>query len=589
MDKKKNKNLKNKILNICKILPKRAYIFFLLIILILSFLVHKVYDGYNKEELNYYIIHARTSLNNLEYTEAGSYYGDAYKYYPNIRELLEEYLVFTVMHDKPKQSLELANQIVKYNKYHVLSNLVLVVNAFAENDLEQVKALIDGFVAENQNNNEVFQLLQKVTDILFYSNKEDSKNLDKALLELKELSPSIYDYLSMVTILKKDRANAMLKLNSMNNAEVNIDYVIMYSKLLYSEDNEAGIKYFLTYLDDGFFTDKQVKKILSGDLNISTQDIIAQVLYKIAELMPREVNYTYFYSDLLLISSLGLQLDKDNERLLLNLATFNSLLASYDISFSTYNKIPKYSYYYMVVFNDVVNLYKEVDRLDDLEDYIKDHLNNNADDIKALLEQGHILDQKEKYASAISNYSEALEISINNNSKIGSWLAYFFRGVAYDHNDNWELAEKDLLKAKEINQADPLLINYLAYSWINRDIHIKEATKLLKDAIVLDKNNPNLLDSYAWALFKQKNYKTALTFSLRSSELLPSDPEISSHLGDILWQGGYTKDAIIMWNKALNLYENKEDIQKIQAKLHGEMPSYLDKKVKIRVGSALAY
>ena len=65
-------------------------------------------------------------------------------------------------------------------------------------------------------------------------------------------------------------------------------------------------------------------------------------------------------------------------------------------------------------------------------------------------------------------------------------------------------------------------------------------------------DNATFLDTYAWVLFKRKNYSLA-KFYMRSA--LENDKDISGvmyeHYGDILYMDGDKEEAVKMWQKAV--------------------------------------
>ena len=102
-------------------------------------------------------------------------------------------------------------------------------------------------------------------------------------------------------------------------------------------------------------------------------------------------------------------------------------------------------------------------------------------------------------------YSKILE-SITKNHEIYSKVLDK-RGMAYERTDDWELAEKDLIMSLEIKPNEPYVMNYLAYSWVEKGKNIKQALTMLKKANNLKKNDGYITDSLGWALYKLENYR----------------------------------------------------------------------------------
>ena len=83
------------------------------------------------------------------------------------------------------------------------------------------------------------------------------------------------------------------------------------------------------------------------------------------------------------------------------------------------------------------------------------------------------------------------------------------RGTSYERLGDWKNAEKDLLKSLEIIPDQPHVLNYLAYSWIDKGINLDEGLEMLKKATKLKKNDGYIIDSLGWAYYAKKDYVKA--------------------------------------------------------------------------------
>lgn len=96
-------------------------------------------------------------------------------------------------------------------------------------------------------------------------------------------------------------------------------------------------------------------------------------------------------------------------------------------------------------------------------------------------------------------------------------------------------------------------LNALGYSLADRNIRLGEARSLIERALLLAPNDPFILDSKGWVLFRQGNLQAALDV-LGAAIGLRSDPEIAAHLGEVLWHIGRQADARATWEKARQAY-----------------------------------
>ena len=136
------------------------------------------------------------------------------------------------------------------------------------------------------------------------------------------------------------------------------------------------------------------------------------------------------------------------------------------------------------------------------------------------------------------------------------------RGVAYERIGDWKNAEKDLLSSLNSNPNQAYVINYLAYSWIEQGVKIEKSLKMLEEANKLRSNDPYIIDSLGWALFKLERYKESKDYLQMAVKLMPGDPIVNDHYGDVLWKNGSELQARYYWNYVLNLEKAEIDVKK---------------------------
>ena len=142
------------------------------------------------------------------------------------------------------------------------------------------------------------------------------------------------------------------------------------------------------------------------------------------------------------------------------------------------------------------------------------------------------------------------------------------RGASNERTGNYEEADKDMLLSLEIDPDDAYVLNYLAYSWLERDYKIKEAMGMLEKAYSLRENDPYIIDSIGWAYYLTKDYLKAETYLKRAVELMPDDAIVNDHYGDILWKLGREIQARYFWKSVLKMENADEELlEKINLKI----------------------
>ena len=165
-----------------------------------------------------------------------------------------------------------------------------------------------------------------------------------------------------------------------------------------------------------------------------------------------------------------------------------------------------------------------------------------------------------KYAKAINYYDQIL-LNIDSNSDLYAEILYR-RGGSYERSGDYKNADNDLLKSLEINPDDAYVLNYLAYSWLEREYKIDTALEMLENAYASKSNDPYIIDSIGWAYFLVGQYEKAENFLKRAVELMPQDPIVNDHYGDILWKLNRKIQARYFWQYVLKLEETEDEMKK---------------------------
>jgi tetratricopeptide (TPR) repeat protein len=185
---------------------------------------------------------------------------------------------------------------------------------------------------------------------------------------------------------------------------------------------------------------------------------------------------------------------------------------------------------------------------------------------KFIFDIANFYKNSKQYDQAIKYYSLIID-SLDKDTKIKSDLLYR-RGGSHERLKNYSLADKDLLLALKINPDDAYILNYLAYSWLERDYKINEAIEMLEKAYALENDDPYIIDSIGWAYYLISDYVKAEKFLKRAVELMPEDPTVNDHYGDILWNLNRKIQARYFWSMVLEMKETEQELlDKIKNKL----------------------
>ena len=186
--------------------------------------------------------------------------------------------------------------------------------------------------------------------------------------------------------------------------------------------------------------------------------------------------------------------------------------------------------------------------------------NLNSPNLYQTYDLAQFLKNNQKFDKSINYYSKVL-LNLSKSHELYA-KAKDGRGIAYEQIGNWEKAEKDFLDSLAAKPNQAYVINYLAYSWIEKGINIEKSLKMLEEANRIKSNDGYITDSLGWALYKLKNYKRAKVFLKKAVQLMPSDPIVNDHFADILWMNGEKLQARYYWKYVLNLEEADINLKK---------------------------
>lgn len=169
--------------------------------------------------------------------------------------------------------------------------------------------------------------------------------------------------------------------------------------------------------------------------------------------------------------------------------------------------------------------------------------------LDAMMALADLLRANERYAEAASIYDAAI-------GNIGApqphhWPLFYSRGVCLERTGKWQEAERDLQLALRLAPDQPLVLNYLAYSWIDHGVRLAEARAMVESAARQRPNDGAIIDSLGWALYRTGDNMGAVAALETAIGLLPQDPVINDHLGDAYWQVGRKREARFQWRRAL--------------------------------------
>jgi len=223
--------------------------------------------------------------------------------------------------------------------------------------------------------------------------------------------------------------------------------------------------------------------------------------------------------------------------------------------------------YFWYKIKKIAQIISEQENDDKSLKYIEDNISDlKQKSPKILFDLANIYKNFENYKIAIDYYTQVLN-QIDKNSNMYADILYR-RGGTYERLKNYSKADKDLLMSLKIRPDHAYTLNYLSYSWLERNIKIEQAMKMLMRAYELRENDPYITDSVGWGYYLIGDFINAEKYLRKAVELMPDDPIVNDHYGDVLWQLDRKLQAKYFWEQVLELEDTEEEMRKdIESKL----------------------
>ena len=478
---------------------------------------------------------------------------------------LKRYIYSLVLENKIAQAINvIKNRIAKDNSDFFSAYILLAVDSLKKNNFKQAeKYLTQSLKFQDQKrfnlviSETLRQYIYTFKNKKILSNKQNFGNL------------SLISQAFQRCYLNQDNTRSFF-LNLINNQQGDYSrYIFFYINHLIENgniDEARAITNQINYINSTLLLSqskswvdnnkfKEFKKIFSCR---NHNDIVSEFLFLISNL----------YSS---------QDDFEKSNFYLNLSnylnpkfTFNLSLVAENFYFNKeYDKAKevlkkfdkKDEFYYWFRVKKEAQIIIKIQGYEDAINFISSKFNKiDKPNLKMIFDIANFYKNSKKFEKAIEYYTMIIS-SLNEDSDIKSDLLYR-RGGSYERLGKHKESDEDLLNSLRINPDDAYVLNYLAYSWLERDYEIDKAFQMLEKAYNFRSDDPYIIDSIGWAYYLIDNYTEAEKYLKRAVELMPDDPTVNDHYGDILWKLNRKIQARYFWNNVLGFEDSDEDIKK---------------------------
>lgn len=555
---------------------------FIYILIFFSFL-----SNFNAHSLNEKILYSRKSISNYfsgiissnnNNNKLALKYFKKLNYLKNNHDQFNRRLVFTLVQTQKIPDLFLyLKTLRKKNLNFFNANLLLGINYFLEKNYKRSTSY--------------FNLIIQTRE---YSNFE--KLIAQSLLSyIKVFENQLYDYKTVLNIIPENYKNftlinnafincyldskkveenflRIINPNTLNFARYNffyINYLVSKNRkneaLEFSEKNKDIFNTNLLLNQTRSWLTKgkvnRVKKIFDCR---NPNHLIGEFFYLIANLHSSEENYALsnFYLNL------SLYLNSDfifnNTLLAENYFYLEDYQNSKKIYLKFDSKNPIYDWYAK---KRLVWIKSKIESKESAINFLNKSFNKLENPtVENYYDLANFYKDFEKYEKSIKYYTKALN-NISYDHPLYSKILHR-RGMGYERLKLWEKSEDDLIQSLNLVPEEPYVLNYLAYSWLERNINLEKSIEMLEVAFNKKKEDPYIIDSLGWGMYLTGRYKEAEKFLQKAVKLMPLDPIVNDHYADILWKLNKNLQANYFWNYVLDLETTENEMKnKIKKKL----------------------
>ena len=501
-------------------------------------------------------------------------YDDSYKYLKRLNGLEDNhstyskrYLYALIKSENFIQAFNFSKKLERDNQDIFESNLIIGIYHLKNNNIDLSNKY---FLNAKKKNLKSILELYTVKSLYFWSNLRN-KNINEARIELDKSDDRFQNLKSIQNVFLscyfRDNKTVQLYDEMISNKKTDFSrYIYFYADYLENNGKKNKAKKIIEdslkkyprnlLLNQKKFDLKNSKKIFFFDCK-KEKDVVAELFYIVANALSSQSIFSQSNFYLSLAKYLNNDFKAFDVLQAENFYKTDELIQAKKIYKKLTNYGEPFKWYSDKQISIILN---KQGKKEDAISLLKKSYNDLT--IKGIYETydfAQVLKNYDEFEETIKLFSSILE-RINKSHPLYAKVTDG-RGVAYERVGKWDKAEKDLLASLEASPDQAYVINYLAYSWIEKGIKIEKSLKMLEKANELKSNDPYIIDSLGWALFKLQRYEESKRYLQLAVRLLPADPTINDHYGDVLWKNGNEIQARYFWQYVLGLENVALDIE----------------------------
>ena len=526
----------------------------------------KTLNDYNSHHLSNYFS-GIVAFENKDNSEALKFFKASKFLIKQHNSYLEKYIYSLVLEGKIQHATnEIKQNLTKGNSNFFEANLLMALDSLKKKDFKKSKNYLELSSKFVNNDRLALVVYESLKQYLYVFEKKQIPIKKKEFGDL-----SLINEVFQRCYLEDNNTEEYFKrlTDKRNNTDFS-RYIFFYINYLIKNNNLGEAKEIANKLDNldstllilqgkKWIEELKFEKFKKFFSCTNSNDILSEFLFLIANLYSSQEEYkkSNFYLNI------SQYLNPSFKFNLSLLATNYYLDDNYKEAKKVLKKFNEKDdlYYWFKIKKETLIISKELSDEDSLNFINEKFKKIKYPSIKMTFDIANFNKNSKKYQNAITYYNEVV-LKIDPKSNNYAEILYR-RGMCYEQLGEHIKSDKDLLKSLLIKPDDAYILNYLAYSWLERKHKINDAMHMLEKAYNTRRNDPYIIDSIGWAYYLHNDFIKAEKFLRRAVELMPEDPIVNDHYGDILWQLNRKIQARYFWKNVLNLEKTENEMKKI--------------------------
>ena len=535
-----------------------------------TFVFSKTTDeiDFNPKYISNYLS-AIISENNHNSEDSVKYFNSSKILINKHEEYLKKYVINLAANGEVQKSINTIKQNRKKNNSKFFeANLLLLIDNFKKKKFNENVELLNEFEKyRNYGNYEyiIYEVLKSYNN-LFLTKEINLKDEKFGKLSL------INDAFQYCYLNQSEASSAFIDLINSDDGDYTRYLFFYFNNLIRNKDFESvkQISETINVLENNLLMQQSKKWLDEKNYNKfsqifsceNEQDILAEFFFLISNFLAVDNNFkkSNFYSN---ISNYL------NPKFYFNLTHLISNYIENENYEQTKNLLENFNkedeIYYWYKLKKVAQIIDDEQGPKEALFYIEKKFNNYPDPSRKIIyDMANIYKRNKEFKKSIKYYSLLLEKLDENTDAYADVL--YKRGSSYERIEDYKSSDKDLLQSLSIKPNDPYVLNYLGYGWLERGFKIKDAIIMLDKAYNQKKNDPFIIDSVGWGYYLIGDFDNAENFLRKAIQLMPNDPVVNDHYGDVLWKLNRKIQAKYYWKSVLDSEKSENDLKKIVRK-----------------------